>query len=159
MGRAAQRGRHGGSLSTNPVASRLATRALRPARSYRGLPEIRDIMTPTRREDRTLRYAVALSMPRVSVETADRLIMPAGIRSPDGSRQSLEPELSGNALHALGTAEIYFRRPEPRGDGRREYPSLFNPYWHARLVDVSGEERNLTAPMRGLAVDPFSFMP
>lgn len=30
-------------------------------------------------------------------------------------------------------AESYFRRPHPRADGRRELPSTFHPYWHARL--------------------------
>ena len=155
----ARRGQHGGSLSRNPTASRLALRALRPSRAYRGLPEIRDIITPSRRDDRTLRYAVALSMPAASIQTADRLLMPTGITSPDGLQHSLAPDLAGDAIHSLGAAEVYFRRPEPRADGRREYPSLFNPYWHARLVDVSGQERALTAPMRGLTVDPFSVSP
>jgi hypothetical protein len=155
----AQRGQHGGSLSRNPAASRRATSALRPARAYRGLPEIRDIITPSRRDDRTLRYAVALSLPSSSMQTADRLLMPGGIRAPDGSVHALAPDLAGNALHALGAAEVYFKRPQPRSDGRREYPSLFNPYWHVRLVDSSGQERSLTAPMRGLSIDPFSAAP
>jgi hypothetical protein len=155
----AQRGQHGGSLSRNPAASRLALRALRPARTYSGLPEIRDIATPSRRDDRTLRYAVALSMPATSIATADRLMMPAGIRAPDGSAHSLAPDLAGGALHALGTAEVYFLRPQPRTDRRREYPSLFNPYWHVRMVEVSSEERALTAPLRGLSVDPFLVTP
>jgi hypothetical protein len=154
-----QRGQHGGSLSTNPAASRRAMRALRPSGSYRGLPEIRDVITPSRRDDRALRYAVALSMPATSILTADRLLMPAGIRSPDGMSHSIAPDLADDAIHALGAAEVYFRRPEARSDGRREYPSLFNPYWHVRLVDVSRQERALTAPMRGLTVDPFSVAP
>jgi hypothetical protein len=155
----AQRGNHGGSLSRNPAASRLALRALRPVRTYSGLPEIRDIITPARRDDRTLRYAVALSMPASSISTADRLLMPEGILAPDGDRHSLVPDLAGQALHALGTAEIHFRRPQGRADGRHEYPSLFNPYWHARLVDVSRQERALTAPLRGLTADPFAVAP
>jgi len=154
-----QRGQHGGSLSRNPAASRLALRALRPFRTSSGLPEIRDIITPSRRDDRTLRYAVALSMPATSIATADRLLMPAGLRSPDGAVHSTAPDLAGDALHALGTAEVYFRRPQPRADGRQEFPSLFNPYWHVRMVDVSSEERALTAPLRGLSVDPFSVTP
>jgi hypothetical protein len=155
----AQRGEHGGSLSRNPAASRLALRALRPARGYSGLPEIRDVITPSRRDDRTLRYSVALSLPAGSVATADRLLMPAGLQAPDGTHHSLAPDLAASALHALGTAEVYFSRPQPRTDGRREYPSLFNPYWHARLVDVSGEERTLTAGLRGLGIDPFAVAP
>ena len=91
----ARRGQHGGSLSRNPMASRLALRALRPAMGYRGLPEIRDIITPSRRDDRTLRYAVALSMPAASIQTADRLLMPTGIMSPDGLRHSVDSGSGG----------------------------------------------------------------
>lgn len=37
-------------------------------------------------------------------------------------------------------AEAYFRRPQPRRDGRRELPNVFHPYWQARLraVDIAG---------------------
>jgi hypothetical protein len=154
-----QRGQHGGSLTSNPAASRLALRAQRPASNYRGVPEIRDVITPSRRDERTLRYAVALRMPATSIATADRLLMPAGIRSADGERHSTAPDLAGGAIHALGAAEVYFQRPEGRRDGRREYPSLFNPYWHARLVDVSRQERVLTASFRGLNIDPYAVAP
>lgn len=154
-----QRGQHGGSLSRNPAASRRALNALRPSRAYRGLPEIRDIITPSRRDERTLRFAVALSMPSRSIQTVDRLLMPAGIQAPDGTSHTLAANLAGNAIHALGTAEVYFRRPQPRADGRQEYPSLFNPYWHVRLVDVSRQERSLVAPTHGLALDPFAVVP
>jgi hypothetical protein len=153
------RGQHGGSLSRNPSASRRAVRALRPLRSYQGLPEIRDVITPSRRDDRVLRYAVALSMPGKSILTADRLLMPQGIQSPDGMQHSVAPDLAQGGVHALGAAEVYFRRPTARADGRREYPSLFSPYWHARLVEVSSQERALTAAPRGVAVDPFSVSP
>jgi hypothetical protein len=151
-----QRGQHGGSLSRNPSASRLALRALRPARGYQGVPEIRDVVTPSRRDERTLRYAVALRLPQARIATADRLLMPQGLRAPDGSSHSLVPSLSDGALHALAAAEVFHLRPEARNDGRREYPSLFNPYWQVRLVDVSATERTLTAADRGLTVDPFA---
>ena len=36
-------------------------------------------------------------------------------------------------LLALGSAHVHFHRPERRDDGRTERPSLFNPYWEARL--------------------------
>jgi hypothetical protein len=154
-----RRGEHGGSLRTNPVASRLALRTLTPQRSYRGVPEIRDVIAPTRQDDRTLRYAVALSLPQRDVRTADRLIMPRGIALHDGGSAGVAPALAADAIHALGAAEIYFQRPGPRADGRREYPSLFSPYWQARLVAVTPAERTLTAPMRGLTVDPYAVLP
>jgi hypothetical protein len=71
----------------------------------------------------------------------------------------VEPQLAGDALHALGSAEVYFQRPAARSDRREEYPSLFNPYWQARLTATTAAERNLTAVARGLAVDPYGVLP
>ena len=51
----------------------------------------------------------------------------------------LEDRLAGNAMRAVASAEAYFARPEGRGDGKTEWPSLFNPYWQARLKSVSPE--------------------
>jgi hypothetical protein len=154
-----QRGEHGGSLRTNSSASRRALRALRPATRYKGVPEIRDVVTPQRRDERTLRYAVALRLPQERVATADRLLMHEGLVSPDGTRHSLLPVMPDNSLQALAAAEIYFQRPAARRDGRREYASLFNPYWQVRLVDVSSSEKLLTAPLRGLSTDPYAVLP
>lgn len=49
----------------------------------------------------------------------------------------LEDRLAGNAMRAVASAEAYFARPEGRSDGKTEWPSLFNPYWQARLKSVS----------------------
>lgn len=154
-----QNGEHGGSRRTNPSASRRALRSLRAATYYRGVPEIRDVVNPRRRDERTLRYAVALRLPQEGVSTADRLLMPEGLTAPDGSRHSLVPSLADRGLQSLAAAEVYFQRPVDRADGRREYPSLFNPYWQARLVEVSAAERLLTAPVRGLSTDPYAVLP
>ena len=43
--------------------------------------------------------------------------------------------LSQNKLSSVAAAEVYFKRPTARADGRIEYPSLFNPYWQARLTE------------------------
>jgi hypothetical protein len=43
-------------------------------------------------------------------------------------------------LWALSAAEVYFRRP-PDAPPRREYASLFNPYWQVRLVAPSPSQR------------------
>jgi hypothetical protein len=155
----AQRGDHGGSLRSNPAASRRALRALRPRELYRGVPEIRDVVTPARQDDRRLRYSVALQIPREQVLTPDRLLLRSGIDSPDGTRHPVGPVLPSTGLHAQGSAEVYFHRPIARRDRRTEYPSLFNPYWQARLVAVNGLERQLTASSRDLAVDPYGVLP
>jgi hypothetical protein len=154
-----ERGEHGGSLRTNPSASSRALRALRPATHYRGVPEIRDVVTPQRRDERTLRYAVALRLPQEDVATADRLLLREGVMGPDGTRHSLMPAMADRSLQALAAAEVYFQRPVGRSDGRREYASLFNPYWQAHLVEVSAAERSLTAPLRDLAADPYAVLP
>ena len=154
-----QRGEHGGSLRSNPAASRRAVRGLRPSEAYRGVPEIRDVVTPSRRDDRRLRYSVALQIPREKVLTPNRLLLPSGIYTPDGIRHPVGPVLPDAGLHALGSAEVYFHRSTVRRDGRTEYPSLFNPYWQARLVAVDGLERQLTASSREMAVDPYGALP
>lgn len=69
------------------------------------------------------------------------------------------PAYADAALHAIASAEVYFQRPAERADRRVEYPSLFNPYWQARLVPVPALDRQLTATSRGLQVDPFAVLP
>jgi Putative Flp pilus-assembly TadE/G-like len=156
---AVQSGDHGGSLRTNPRTSRLAMRGIRLAQGYQGIPEIRDVVNPGKPGPRTLTYSVALEMPASAIATADRLLMPAGLATVDGGMESVGPQFAGEALHALGSAEIHFQRPTARRDGRDEYPSLFSPYWQARLTDVSPTQRNLAAAARGLGVDPFGVLP
>jgi hypothetical protein len=154
-----QRGNHGGSLRRNPRASRLALRSNRIAEGYQGIPEIRDVVNTSRPGSRTLTYSVALQMPSSAVLTTDRLFMPLGLATFEGDMEPVDPQLSAGALHAIGSAEIYFQRPAARQDGRTEYPSLFNPYWQARLTATSATERQLTAASRGLGVDPFAILP
>ena len=49
------------------------------------------------------------------------------------------PDASGHTLHARSAAESFFARPARRADGLDESPSLFHPYWHARLsADATG---------------------
>ncbi|WP_368647130.1 hypothetical protein [Castellaniella ginsengisoli] len=45
------------------------------------------------------------------------------------------PDASGRPIHARSAAESRFARPGRRADGLDETPSLFHPYWHARLAD------------------------
>jgi hypothetical protein len=123
------------------------------------VPEIRDVDNPSRQDDRRLVYSVGLSLPRDQIETADQLLVPSGLALPDGSVHTLAPALAGNALHALASAEVYFQRPAARLDGRVEYPSLFSPYWQARLTQTPRTARVLSSPQRGLITDPFALQP
>lgn len=154
----ATRGVQGGSWRDNPRASRLANSAMLSRQGYAGIPEIRDVIRPRQQVDLSLRYAVALTLPGEKLLTADRVLTPA-LELPDGSSANLDPLYAGSGLHAISAAEIFFRRPVARSDGRREYPSLFSPYWQVHLVEVDARERALTAASRGLALDPFAVLP
>src|SRR5690606_9458771 len=154
-----RRGTHGGSYARNPSASRRAQRALVPQNAYRGVPQIRDVINPASRAPRPLVYSVAAHLPAASVRTLDRLLMPAGLATLEGGHESVAPAYADSALHAIASAEVYFQRPVDREDRREEYPSLFNPYWQARLVPVSAAERQIAATFRGLSVDPFAVLP
>jgi hypothetical protein len=45
-------------------------------------------------------------------------------------------------ISAIGKAEVYFRRPTKRADGREEYGNLFNPYWDVHLTSPKSERRS-----------------
>lgn len=153
------RGEHGGSLSRNPSTSRRATRAMRPESGYRGIAEIRDVVNPASHAPRPLVYSFAAHLPAESVRTLDRLIPHQGIATLEGGSEPVAPTMAEGALHAISSAEVYFQRPSARADRREEFASLFNPYWQARLVPVSAAERQLTAPFRGLSMDPYAVLP
>jgi hypothetical protein len=46
---------------------------------------------------------------------------------------------AGDSIQAHVAAETYFERPEHRKDQQFEQPSLFQPYWNARLVRVQSK--------------------
>ena len=100
-----------------------------------GVPEILDVIQPSRQDERRLTYSVALRLADARVPTADRLLVPQGLALAHAT-ESMAPHFAADAIHALGSAEIYFHRPDQRADGRREYASLFSPYWQARLVET-----------------------
>lgn len=153
------RGVHGGSWRANPRASRLAQRAMVPATSYLGLPEFRDIHRPAQQRDLRLQYVVELREGGNDVATVDRILQDAAVAVPGGPRLDARPNWQEGSLHALAAAEVFFRRPVERADARREFPSLFNPYWQARLVPVSRRDRALAAPLKGLPIDPYAVLP
>ena len=59
----------------------------------------------------------------------------------------------GGQIAALAKSEVYFSRPtDPkyfkREDGEREKPSLFSPFWQARLVKTSTTDRLLALALQ-----------
>jgi hypothetical protein len=109
--RSSLRGQHGGSPRVNRRTSRLAMRDLRASGGSRGLPAMRDL---SRLE------AGAANDVRIDLELA--VSVAAG---PDARRRPMT---------ALASARSFHARPVPRTDRRRELPSLYAPYWQARLA-------------------------
>ncbi len=61
-----------------------------------------------------------------------------------------DAKMPGDRVYAMTAAEAYFARVNDaagmpagygRQDGRREYGSLYNPYWHARLRPLNASEK------------------
>jgi hypothetical protein len=55
--------------------------------------------------------------------------------------------LPHGALFAESVGELRFARPAGRADGARELPSLYSPYWRARLTGVTPAERGIAAAL------------
>jgi len=133
------RGQHGGAYTTNPRASRLAERVIRRMPSYLGLPSMWDLST---------RQRETFDPPRVIV----RLRLPQDLRrgTADAFGITEITDLSGRAVqlgqetrdwYAESVATTPFERRDERADGARELPSLFSPYWRARLTSLRTQEQ------------------
>jgi hypothetical protein len=141
------RGDHGGAWAVNPRTARLAEGRLNAnnGRTYAGLPATRDVASPRVQTDRELRFVV---------EAADRADDPVTgargmrVRSIGGPRSDASFE-TRSVPHALSVASVRFERPEGRADRRREYGSLYSPYWVARLAPPTSTERAIAAAVRG----------
>jgi hypothetical protein len=128
-----QQGVHGGSRSSNPRTTRLALASSSIRDGYRGVPEFRDLRGTPDAEEARLRYVVALELPRTAVRLADAVLGIDGVEDHAGNLHTAGAP-GQTSMQSLGAAEVYFQRPVPRDDGNVELPSLFNPYWQARLA-------------------------
>ena len=97
--------------------------------------------------------------PRITIEVTrngNTLVQTPGLQS--NGNMGANPTPAGGAIRALSSANAYFVRPDEtslvsiigglknasqwaRPDHKTEYPSLFSPYWQARLAPVSDSER------------------
>ena len=90
----------------------------------------------------TARVTVLARSESANLRTASRLGFGSG-------RIALAEPLAGGRLWALGTAEVYFHRPAAAPD-RIEYASLWNPYWHVRMVPTpAGQQLAALALIQG----------
>jgi hypothetical protein len=155
---AARRSDFGGSRRANPLSTRLALGQLntggRRASGYRGLQATRDISDPQRADDRSLAFVVEVERGRNTLATSDRALGIEGARLMSGGNASQRPALHNDKFFAISTAQVYFLRPTGRADGRREFPSLYNPYWQVRLAPVARVDRVVAAIDKGLP-DPY----
>ncbi len=125
---------HGGSARVNPRATRLAEARLRPLAVYRGVASLHELraLAPRTRPER--RWSVRVMLPRTALGLSDRLLGVSGVSAPNGERVAMTPELAANALFASSAATVRHDRQERRRDGRAELPSLYTPFWRARLA-------------------------
>jgi hypothetical protein len=153
------RGNHGGSWRDNPRTSRQANNALSPRSGYQGLPGYRDLPVARRNAPTTLRFEYALALPGTAVASSDRVLGGPATVVPGEAELPAMPRFPGGQLQAASAALVTFVRPEGRRDGRLELPSLFNPYWQARLVPVSNSQRTIVATAAGTLGSPYLVLP
>lgn len=115
--------------------SRVANRST-GAWFYSGVPSFFDLSPAARAAsvtDPRLRFAIRLTRANTEARTS---MGTSGIK-PSGRMDLYEGAEARNVMAAVATSEVFFERPTPRQDGRRELASLFNPYWQVRLVGNS----------------------
>ncbi len=133
------RGVFGSSQRVNPRATRLALAGLRELRHYRGIAELRDLSSVTRR---------ALPERRWSVRTTRAMDSIATSRTALGILRG-SVVAGGERLFANSAAEVRFEPRVMRRDRRAELGSLYSPYWRARLAAVRSGERFAASAMDG----------
>ena len=141
------RGEHGDSYRRNPRASRLADRAVRRSFGYLGLPSLYDLSAAQRDSFAPPRILVRVTFDDSARRGAKALLGFSSVPTLTGSGQRLEG--SAPRWFAESAATTPFERPHPRADGARELPSLFSPFWRARLVHLSSDERIRLATLDG----------
>jgi len=155
----AGRGEHGGSYRDNPRTSSRAARDLRSARGYIGLPAFRDLSTVALRANGELRYEFELRQPGATIQTSSVALASPATVVPGEQEKPFVPAYANDSIYALSAARVFFLRPEGRADGARELPSLFNPYWQARLAPVTHQQRLIAATARRGDIDPYMVLP
>jgi hypothetical protein len=138
-----------GGVDINPAALSFAEGELRDAGGfpaseyarpvtggdYSGIARVRELAyenLPTQRFPRT-RVAVLARAEAGGLSRNAAVDQPPGRLRPPGAH-------AGGRLWALSAAQVHFVRP-PGAPSRQEFASLYNPYWQARLVAPSTNER------------------
>ncbi len=133
------RGEHGDSYRRNPRASRLADSSTRRGAGYLGLPSVYDLSAAQREQFEPPRILVRVVLEDSARRGAKSLLGFSSVPVLSGADQQLDT--AAPRWFAEAAATTPFERPHPRLDGAHELPSLFSPFWRARLVNLSNSER------------------
>lgn len=131
---------------------------------WSGVPALYDVAdkSTSARETLGVDYMIAVRRERKATQTSSTMEVNKSVDAVTGDA-SMDEQLLGQQLSALGKARVYFERPQSgigdstagalvRHDGAKEYGSLYDPYWQARLQDVSYSEK--LAYMTALGMSP-----
>lgn len=175
---ASKNGERGNRWNVPGNANGLAYRSTDQIKGWLGIPEIRDVVdrkatydpeldAKARKAPNSLTFLIEVAKNRTDVPFASSMGMnkaPTGTTTGPGS-PDLNEKLAGDRIGAVSKALVYFKRPSLkndvtarsffRDDGAHEYGSTYNPYWQARLTDVSVVEKEafyLGSGATGLAI-------
>lgn len=132
----AARGSFGATARVNPRATRLAEAALRPLSTYRGVASLHDLRRLDSEVGSERRWSLRVVQPYASLPLSERWLDVRRAIAPDGRAVPTSPALAGDGLYASSSAQVRYLRLERRRDGRVERPSLYSPFWRARLVAI-----------------------
>jgi len=110
---------------------------------YSGVPTFYDLSTEAlaytpdnadeNKRDPRLKFTIRLTRDKDQTMTSDG----RSAIKPTGRMAVFDGAPAKDVLAAVATSEVYFERPVARDDGKKELPSLFNPYWQAHLSPTS----------------------
>jgi hypothetical protein len=138
----AQRGTHGGSYADNTLTSfALAEPGMinldtGPGR-FGGLPSTRELRELE--DDATQTSGVTIRTAKT--RTTLRISGGSSVVQPGGRLRQFDAPAPGGEMSALARAEVFFAPPTPRADRKDERPSLYSPYWQARLIEPTPADR------------------
>ncbi len=101
---------------------------------YSGIPNYLDLNSEALQSpDPRLVYAVQLRRPLDQTSTSEGR---SEVRNSDRINPYRATPAADQSMFGLSGVEVFFQRPTARVGAETELPSLFNPYWQTRLVEL-----------------------
>lgn len=144
------RGHHGGSYRDNATtAYRLAEPAMQRLDTvggrFSGLPATRELRDLSPHAHPISGVTLRVAKPRAALRTSGG----SSIVQPGARLQQFDAPASSGEMAALSRAEVFFAPPQARRDRKTERPSLYSPYWQARLATPTLTDRAWAASQQG----------